>query len=181
MTRQKTGLAGRTPPEWRIFFEYFSGLTRLTLRLIINPLNEPNQMTIRMPQLASALPAILCAFTLNTFAEDAKLPPAAAKTDVTYASDTKAIFDASCVKCHSGDRPKARLRMDTLAGVLKGTKEGPIVIAGDSAKSLIVQSIAHATRDKDSWMPPLNNPVGIKPLTVEQIGLIRAWIDQGAK
>jgi len=30
-------------------------------------------------------------------------------------------------------------------------------------------------------MPPLKNKAGIKPLTPEQIGLIRAWIDQGAK
>lgn len=119
--------------------------------------------------------------SLKAVAEDAKLPPASTKTGVTYDSDLKAIFDVSCVKCHSGDRPKARLHMDTLAGVLKGTKEGPIVKAGDSANSLIVKAIAHTTADHDSWMPPLDNRAGIKPLTVEQIGLVRAWIDQGAK
>jgi hypothetical protein len=32
-----------------------------------------------------------------------------------------------------------------------------------------------------TWMPPLENKAGIKPLTSGQIGLIRAWIDQGAK
>ena len=71
--------------------------------------------------------------------------------------------------------------MDTLAGVLKGTKEGPIVTPGDSANSFIVKAVAHTTTDQDSWMPPLHNKAGIKPLTPEQIGLIRAWIDQGAK
>jgi len=109
------------------------------------------------------------------------LPPASTKTGVTYATDMKPIFDASCVKCHSGDRPKARLHMDTLEGVLKGTKEGPVLKAGDSANSFIVKCIAHTTSDHDSWMPPLNNKAGIKPLTPEQIGLVRAWIDQGAK
>lgn len=120
-------------------------------------------------------------FVTIAAAEDASLPPASTKTGVTYATDTKAIFDVSCVKCHSGDRPKARLHMDTLEGVLKGTKEGKIVAAGDSASSFIVKAVAHATTDHDSWMPPLNNKAGIKPLTPEQIGLIRAWIDQGAK
>jgi mono/diheme cytochrome c family protein len=110
-----------------------------------------------------------------------KLPPAASKTGVTYATDIKPIFDTSCVKCHGAEKPKARLRMDTLEGVLKGTKAGKIVTSGDSANSFIVKSVAHATKDKDSWMPPLNNKAGIKPLTAEQIGLIRAWIDQGAK
>jgi hypothetical protein len=125
------------------------------------------------------------ALTAAVSAEDAKpaatLPPASTKTGVTYATDMKPLFDASCVKCHSGDKPKARLKMDTLEGVLKGTKQGKIVTPGDSANSVMVKSIAHLTKDPEGWMPPPNNRAGIKPLTPEQIGLVRAWIDQGAK
>ena len=111
----------------------------------------------------------------------ATLPPASTKEGVTYATDIKTILDASCAKCHSGDKPKARLKLDTLEGALKGSKDGPILKAGDSANSFVVKSIAHLTSDRDAWMPPLNNKAGIKPLTPDQIGLIRAWIDQGAK
>lgn len=119
---------------------------------------------------------------LAAAAEDAKpLPPASTKTGVTYAADIKPIFDASCVKCHSGNKPKAHLKLDSLEGVLKGSKEGKVVMAGDSAKSRLVKSVAHAFKDHDEWMPPLHNKAGIKPLTDDQIGLIRAWIDQGAK
>jgi mono/diheme cytochrome c family protein len=114
-------------------------------------------------------------------ADTAQLPPASTKTGVTYATDIKPIFDASCVKCHSGDKPKAKLKLDSLENALKGSKDGKVVIAGDSAKSPLVQSIAHATSDQDAWMPPLHNKANIGPLTPEQIGLIRAWIDQGAK
>jgi len=120
---------------------------------------------------------------LAAAAQDAAgtMPPASTKAGVTYATDIKAILDASCVKCHSGDKPKARLKLDTLEGTIKGSKDGPILKAGDSANSFVVKSVAHLTSDHDSWMPPLNNKAGIKPLTSEQIGLIRAWIDQGAK
>ena len=114
-------------------------------------------------------------------AQDATLPPASTKASVTYATDIKPIFDAACVKCHSGDKPKAHLKLDTLAAVLKGTKMGPILKTGDSVGSFIIKSVAHLTKDSDSWMPPLKNKAGIKPLTPEQIGLLRAWIDQGAK
>jgi mono/diheme cytochrome c family protein len=117
----------------------------------------------------------------GALAQDAKLPPASTKSGVTYATDIKSIFDASCVKCHSGDKPKAHLHLDTLAGVLKGTKMGPVVKPGDSANSFLVKSVAHAVKDPDAWMPPPHNKAGIKELTPEQIGLIRAWIDQGAK
>jgi mono/diheme cytochrome c family protein len=129
--------------------------------------------------------ALTAAFglTVAASAQDATstLPPASAKQGVTYATDIKAILDASCVKCHSGDKPKAQLKLDTLEGALKGSKDGPILKAGDSASSFVIKSVAHLATDHDSWMPPLNNKAGIKPLTPEQIGLIRAWIDQGAK
>ena len=89
------------------------------------------------------LAALVAAISFNLTAKaDATLPPASDKKDVTYASDIKAIFDVSCVKCHSGDHPKARLHMDTLEGVLKGTKEGKIVNVGDSAGSFIARGIA---------------------------------------
>jgi hypothetical protein len=121
-------------------------------------------------------------FALAASADDGtNLPPASTKTGLTYATDMKPIFDASCIKCHSGDHPKARLHMDTLEGILKGTKQGPILKAGDSANSFVIKSVAHQTEEHDSWMPPVNNKAGIKPLTDDQIGLFRAWIDQGAK
>jgi len=109
------------------------------------------------------------------------LPSASTKQGVTYVADIKPIFDSSCVKCHSGDKPRAKLKLDSLADALKGDRDGKVIIAGDSTKSRLVLSVAHLTSDKDTWMPPLQNKAGIAPLTSEQIGLIRAWIDQGAK
>jgi len=123
----------------------------------------------------------LAAFGLGLAAVAADLPPASTKTGLTYATDIKPIFDASCVKCHSGDKPKAHLKLDSLENALKGSKDGKVITAGDSAKSKIVKCVAHATSDPDSWMPPPHNKANIGPLTPVQIGLIRAWIDQGAK
>ena len=109
-----------------------------------------------------------------------KLPPAADKTGVTYATDIKPLFEKSCVKCHGAERPKARLRLDSLEGALKGGEDGKVVLPSDSAGSILVHNVAHAG-DPDGYMPPPRNKAGIPPLTKEQIGLIRAWIDQGAK
>jgi len=133
------------------------------------------------------LTAIALAATIGlaaaTSAADAtgQLPPASTKAGVTYAADIKPIFDNSCVRCHSGDKPKAKLKLDSLENALKGSKDGKVVTAGDSANSFIVKCVAHMTSDHDSWMPPAHNKANIGPLTPEQIGLIRAWIDQGAK
>jgi hypothetical protein len=135
-------------------------------------------MTMNPTKLTFVALAATFSFAIAASAEDAKLPPAATKTDVTYATDIEPIFDATCVKCHDGTKkPRAGLALDTLAGVLKGSKDGKVVTVGDSAKSDLVLSVAHVG-DPDTFMP---KGKGAKPLTPEQIGLIRAWIDQGAK
>lgn len=109
------------------------------------------------------------------------LPPASTQTGVTYANDIKPIFDANCVKCHNsaGEKPpKAGLALNTLAGALKGDKDGPVITVGNSAHSDLIMCVCHIGDDHDEFMPRGKNA---KMLTADQIGLIRAWIDQGAK
>lgn len=113
-------------------------------------------------------------------ADVSKLPPAATKANVTFATDIKPIFEASCVKCHGAERPKAGLRLNSLEATLKGTKDGKVVEPGNSTKSSLLISVANIG-DEDGWMPPKNNKAKIAPLTKDQVGLVRAWIEQGAK
>lgn len=112
--------------------------------------------------------------------DTSKLPPVSDKKDVTYAGDIKAIFDKSCIKCHGAEKPKAKLRLDSLESALKGGADGKVIEPGKSAESMLVHNIARLG-DEDYWMPPPDNKAKIPPLTIDQIGLIRAWIDQGAK
>ena len=140
---------------------------------------NPNKITL-------AALAMAISFAAAVSAQDAApgappLPPASTKTGLTYATDLKPIFDANCVKCHSGDRPKAHLNLDTLEGILKGNKWGPILKAGDGTNSMVVKAVAHQLKDADGWMPPMPNKAGAKTLTPEEIGLLIAWINQGAK
>jgi hypothetical protein len=109
-----------------------------------------------------------------------KIPPASEKKGVTYATDIKPILDKSCVKCHGEQKPKGKLRLDSLEGALKGGVDGKVIEVGDSAASMLIHNVAHVG-DEDDYMPPPDNKDKIPPLTSEQIGLIRAWIDQGAK
>ena len=109
----------------------------------------------------------------------AKLPPAAAKTGVTYDNDIKPLFEKSCVKCHGGEKPKAKYNMETLAGVLKGGAEGAAIVPGNSAKSALVHQAADLVADME--MPPTDKRDKFPALTKDQLALVRAWIDQGAK
>ena len=105
-----------------------------------------------------------------------KLPPASKKDGVTFERDIKPIFEKSCFKCHGTEKQKGKLRVDSLAAVMKGGENGKIVEVGNSAKSGVVLSISRL--DEDSQMPPDGKG---EPLTKDQVGLVRAWVDQGAK
>ena len=131
--------------------------------------------------------ALLAGFTLVHAADKSKspvdiskLPPASDQKDVTYAGAIKPLFDKSCIKCHGAEKPKGHLRLDSLDGILKGGEDGKVIKPGNSAGSMLVHNVA-MLGDEDDYMPPPKNKAGIAPLTKDQIGLIRAWIDQGAK
>ena len=108
-----------------------------------------------------------------------KLPPAAAKKGVTYDADIKPLVEKSCLKCHSGEKPKGKYSLESKEKLLKGGPDGAPVVVGDSSKSALVHYISDLV--EDSEMPPKDKREKYPALTKEQIGLVRAWIDQGAK
>jgi mono/diheme cytochrome c family protein len=119
--------------------------------------------------------AIAVAFSASAAAKK-ELPPAAKKTGLTFDKDIKPIFEKSCVECHGEKKAKGKLKLDTLANALKASENGKSIVPGKSADSSLVKAIARL--NEDDAMPPEGKG---KPLTAEQIGIIRAWIDQGAK
>ncbi len=112
-----------------------------------------------------------------------KVPAASSKTGVTFDADIKPIFEKACFKCHGPEteKPKGKFKAWTLENVLKGGENGAAVTAGNAAKSPLLGMIAQATADEDMFMPPKDNKAKIPPLTKDQVALVRAWVEQGAK
>ena len=129
-----------------------------------------------MKRLTIALSLCAALALTATAAAKKEIPPASKKTGLTFDKDIKPIFEKSCFECHGDKKHKAKLRLDSLAATLKGGENGKAVVVGKSADSSLVKSVARLV--EDDAMPPEGKG---KPLTAEQIGLIRAWIDQGAK
>jgi mono/diheme cytochrome c family protein len=127
--------------------------------------------------------ALLGAAALASQAADpdvSKLPPASKKEGVTYDKDIKEIFEKNCFKCHGPDKQKSKLRLDSVAAAVKGGENGPDIIAKKSEKSPLVWAVGRIG-DEDDAMPPKPKDGPVKALPKEQVALIRAWIDQGAK
>src|ERR1017187_167987 len=89
-------------------------------------------------------------------ADLSKLPPPSKQQGVAFDKDIKPLFEASCVRCHGGDRARNNLRLDSLEGVLKGSKDHKVIDPGDSEKSRLV--IAVAQLNPRTAMPPPPRP-----------------------
>ena len=127
-----------------------------------------------MPPRAT-LPAVLIALALPTFAAEGptpdRLPPAAPRT-VDFARDIQPIFEASCVQCHARGKDKGGFSLETRADFLAGGTEGMAAVPGKAVESPVLAMVAGT--DPEKLMPKKG-----KRLTPEQVGLFRAWIDQG--
>lgn len=109
-----------------------------------------------------------------------KLPPPAAKKDLTYVKDIKPILENSCLNCHGAEKPKSKYRVDSREAMIKGGDSGdPAIVVGKSDKSPLIHYSADLVVDME--MPPTDKREKYPAWTKEQIALVRAWIDQGAK
>jgi WD40 repeat protein len=98
--------------------------------------------------------------------------------DVDFEKEILPIFRRNCLACHSATEAQSDLVLESPQTILKGGSEGPAVVAGKSSESRLLKL---ASREKEPFMPPPDNDVKAKPLTPQELGLIKLWIDQGAK
>jgi hypothetical protein len=88
---------------------------------------------------------------------------------ITFEDHVLAIFKARCVKCHAGAEPAAGLLLTTRRDLLRGGETGPAIRIAAAESSLLWEKLA-----SDEM------PKGGPPLTTDEKGLIRAWINDGA-
>ncbi len=92
----------------------------------------------------------------------AMLLAAACASAQDFSKDVQPIFDRRCQGCHGAAQQMSNLRLDTPASIAR-------VVGG--------KLIDRISSTKKGFMMP---PIGA-PLTAEEIGKIRSWIDAGAK
>jgi len=126
-----------------------------------------------MKKIANILLPGLCLIIAAPAMASGELPEPANKV-IDFHKDIAPLFEDNCVKCHGDKKQKSDYRLDNRDDAIESGSEGAAIAVGDSAGSLLVRLIT-GTDDNFDIMPPKGDP-----LTPEQIGLIRAWIDQGA-
>jgi mono/diheme cytochrome c family protein len=104
----------------------------------------------------------------------AQRPQTAANANVRFERDVAPIFAAKCVACHGPARQTSGLRLDDPAAAMQGGYGGKVVIPGDAAASPLIHRVTGA-----NGLAPM--PMGSKGLPANEVEILRAWINQGAK
>jgi mono/diheme cytochrome c family protein len=104
--------------------------------------------------------------------------PQTSQSKMSFRDDVMPIFVGRCVACHQPNgegTAKSGLDLTSYAGVMKGTKFGPMVIPGDPEGSSLMALL--------DWRvsPEIRMPHGKKQLSTCDRDAIRAWIREGAK
>jgi WD40 repeat protein/mono/diheme cytochrome c family protein len=95
----------------------------------------------------------------------------ASPQEINY-KQVDAIFQDKCVVCHGHTTRQSGLNLESFDSLMAGGKRGAPVIAGKSGESLLMKYI-------DGTLKP-RMPLGDE-LSAEEMGVIKAWIDAGAK
>ncbi|HEV2971973.1 MAG TPA: c-type cytochrome domain-containing protein [Pirellulales bacterium] len=96
---------------------------------------------------------------------------------VDFETEVLPVLRRNCIACHNSTKSEDHLVLETPQTILKGGDSGPAVVPKKSGESLMLKAAAHLD---DPTMPPVDNNVKAAPLTPDELGLIKLWIDQGA-
>ena len=90
-----------------------------------------------------------------------------------FEKQVRPILVSRCYECHSGKSVKLQggLRLDSLAGAIKGGETGPAVVPGKPKESLLIDAINYG---EPYQMPPKTK------LPASEIATLTEWVEMGA-
>ena len=94
---------------------------------------------------------------------------------IFYDDLVKPILEDKCYGCHGASKQKGKLRLDEPQYILKGGKDGVVIVAGKTDESDMIERMLLPLDDEDH-MPPKEK----KQLTEKEIEVLKTWIASGA-
>jgi hypothetical protein len=101
-----------------------------------------------------------------------------AQPQLSFARDVQPLLASRCGGCHvpgQAGYEASGLSIESYDSLMKGTKFGPVVIAGDPLSSVLTM-LVEGRAD-----PSIRMPHGGDPLPAAEQKTLRDWVAQGAK
>lgn len=93
---------------------------------------------------------------------------------VAYSEVIKPILESKCYGCHGPNKQKGKLRLDQPEFILKGGKDGKIIVEGKADESVLIKRVLLPKENKDH-MPPKEKP----QLSKQELELLHWWVSSG--
>lgn len=93
-----------------------------------------------------------------------------------FESKIRPLLVTHCYECHSGEKTKGGLALDTRAGWEKGGTSGPAILPGKPDESLLIKAVRY--QDEDDLMMPPRKKGGKLPDSA--IAELTEWVKMGA-
>ena len=87
-----------------------------------------------------------------------------------FEEKVRPILATRCQRCHSEDKQKGSLRLDSSAALLTGGDSGAAIVPGKPDESLLIQAVRYEAFE----MPPDGK------LADDEIAVLSQWIQAGA-
>ena len=139
---------------------------------MFNYIRIPNRVTV------SAIVSTITILAMSVSSEAIPVAELERKSEVDFLQEVLPILRKNCLACHNETESEGDIVLESAASILKGGSSGPGVVAGNVAESYLFTLASHAD---EPIMPPEDNEVGAKNLTPQELGIIKLWIEQGAK
>jgi mono/diheme cytochrome c family protein/uncharacterized membrane protein len=92
-----------------------------------------------------------------------------------YSDLVAPVFQSKCQGCHGTKKQKGGLRLDQPDFIMKGGKDGVVIVTGNAAKSELIKRLLLPLNNEDHMPPKEKNQ-----LSENEIELLHWWIAQGA-
>jgi len=89
---------------------------------------------------------------------------------VSFAKDVLPIMQTRCVKCHGGENTNRGLDLKSYSGLMAGSINGSVIVAGDPTSSKLFQLVDQGRMPKSGGK-----------LSADQIAILKKWIQDGAQ
>jgi len=90
-------------------------------------------------------------------------------SNVSFSKDVMPILQATCIKCHGGDKTEKGLDMTSYTALMAGSQRGAVVVPGNAANSSFIHLVANG-----------NMPKRGQKLSASQIQILTDWVNAGA-
>lgn len=103
-----------------------------------------------------------------------KIEKATGNEKVSFVNDIAPFMSNLCVNCHSGVNPRAGFSLETFEALMRGGKNGPVILPGKPIEESRLWQLA-------GLQEPVKMPPGQSLLTRTNHSNLKTWLEEGAK